>query len=61
MHESLHSKPQKKGAYFKQAEDSLNGLSYRGFCRAWVNAVKLTGAKAWSSSGAPRKSSHDAS
>jgi len=47
---------QAKSKYRVEAQKKLKGLSVRGFDRAWANAIKTTGHKAWLKPGRRPKS-----
>jgi hypothetical protein len=58
MRDSPNSRPKPKAEIIKDARNQITGLSERAALRAWHIAIGSTGATAWSSPGAPKKSKH---
>jgi len=57
MKRSLDRAPKAKSELLADCQARFQGLSERGFERAWANAMRLAGAFGWSKAGRRRKSS----
>ncbi len=58
MKRSPDRSPNSKSDLLADCQTRFPGISKRGFERAWVNAIKQTGAVGWGKAGRRRKSSH---
>jgi hypothetical protein len=55
MQASPKHRPHTKANYLQESQGKFEGLSERGFARAWKDAIKSSGAN-WDTAGAPKKS-----